>query len=201
MKEKLIWFVLVILIGGMITAGSAWIFYRQEVKAEALTVYGSVPPFSLTERSGRNITLDTLKGQIWVADFIFTNCAGTCPMMSSRMKELQDALENSPEVRLVSISVDPNRDTPEALSSYADRYGADPNRWLFLTGDEKRIHDLAKQGFMLGVESGDSENPILHSEKLVLVDRRSQIRGYFDSANPEERKRLMNAIRFIKAEN
>src|SRR5262245_9289536 len=95
--------------------------------------YGVVPDFSLLEAGGRQITLQEFQGKVWIADFIFTSCAGMCPMMTSEMRKIQDALPQ--EIRLVSFSVDPARDTPAVLNDYADRFGADRRRWSFVTGD------------------------------------------------------------------
>jgi protein SCO1/2 len=199
MKEKSIWFLLIVLIAGIISLGSYWVFFKQEMRLSGLPIYDTVPNFTLTERSGKNVSLDDLKGQVWVADFIFTNCADSCPMMSNRMKDLQEtAIQNG--VRLVSFTVDPNRDTTEVLKSYADQYGAQGDRWLFLTGKEEYIHQLAIKGFHLGVEKAQEENPILHSNKFVLVDRRGRIRGYYEDSTPEEKHEMIRAITALQKE-
>jgi protein SCO1 len=199
MKEKRIWFLFIVLLAGIISLGSYWVFFKQEMRRSGLPIYDTVPNFTLTERSGKNISLDDLKGQVWVADFIFTNCADICPMMSTRMKDLQGtAAEHG--IRLVSFTVDPNRDTAEVLKSYADQYGAQGDRWLFLTGKEQYIHQLAIKGFHLGVQREQQDNPILHSNKFVLVDRRGRIRGYFESETPEDKHRLIRAIEALQKE-
>jgi protein SCO1/2 len=199
MKEKGIWFLLIVLIAGIISLGSYWVFFKQEMKRSGLPIYDTVPYFKLTERSGKNVSLSDLKGQVWVADFIFTNCADSCPMMSNRMKDLQEtAIQNG--VRLVSFTVDPNRDTAEVLKAYADQYGAKGEQWLFLTGKEEYIHQLAIKGFHLGVEKAQEENPILHSNKFVLVDRRGRIRGYFEDSTPEEKHEMIRAITALQKE-
>lgn len=196
MKEKQIWFLLIVLMAGIISLGSYWVFFKQEMRRSGLPIYDTVPYFTLTERSGKSVSLSDLKGQVWVADFIFTNCADICPMMSMRMKDLQEnAAANG--IRLVSFSVDPDRDTPEVLKSYAEQYGAQGERWLFLTGKEQYIHQLALKGFHLGVEK---ENPILHSNKFVLIDRRGRIRGYYESGTPEGKSELIRAITALQKE-
>jgi cytochrome oxidase Cu insertion factor (SCO1/SenC/PrrC family) len=199
MKEKGIWFLLIVLIAGIISLGSYWVFFKQEMRRSGLPIYDTVPYFTLTERSGKNVSLSDLKGQVWVADFIFTNCADTCPMMSNRMKDLQEtAIQNG--IRLVSFTVDPNRDTTDVLKSYADQYGAQGDRWLFLTGKEQYIHQLAMNGFHLGVEKEQEQNPILPSNKFVLVDRRGRIRGYYEDSTPEEKHELIRAITALQKE-
>jgi protein SCO1 len=157
----------------------------------SLPVMFSLPDFSLTERSGNTVTLATLKGKVWIADFIFTNCAGPCPMMTRQMSGLQAALAGEPDVQLVTFTVDPARDTPERLTEYAQQFRAHPQRWLFLTGDKQAIYDLSTQGFKLaalveGDELATSDHPILHSTKFVLVDRQGQIRKYYDGTSAEE---------------
>ena len=147
--------------------------------------YGATPDFELTERSGRTVTAGDLAGKVWVADFIFTTCAGPCPLMSTHMAALQRATEDL-DVQLVSFSVDPERDTPEVLSEYAARYKADPERWLFLTGPKQALYDMIQKGFLLAVDDGsltEGGKPgpgiITHSVKFVLVDREGRIRGYY----------------------
>jgi len=145
-------------------------------------VLGDVPEFKLTERSGKTITRDSLRGKVWIADFIFTCCAGPCPIMSHRMAGVQAELDRLrwADVRLVSISVDPERDTPDVLEKYANKYGASKKQWLFLTGPKADIYDLSIRGFKVGLQDETAEDPIIHSTRFVLVDRRGRIRGYFD---------------------
>jgi protein SCO1/2 len=199
MKQRQIWFFLIILFAGIISLGSFYVFFKREMRGSGLPIYDTVPYFKLTERSGKQVSLPDLKGEVWVADFIFTNCADTCPIMSMRMKGLQEMAQTQ-GIRLVSFTVDPSRDTPNVLSSYADQYGADKNRWLFLTGKEDFIHSLAKQGFRLGVDKAGKETPILHSDRFVLVDRKGRIRGYFESGSEEGKKELVRAIEALQKE-
>ena len=123
---------------------------------EGLQVFGALPDFSLTERSGRNVTLADLREKVWIANFIYTHCTDTCPLQSARMAKLQDDFAGERDLRLVSITVDPARDTPRVLVGYAARYGADPQRWLFLTGEKQAIYALAQQGFHLSVEAPEA---------------------------------------------
>jgi protein SCO1/2 len=173
-------------LGGLLAAGAGLIL-RHERGAEP-EVLGTVPPFALVERSGRTVTRDELAGRPWVAGFIFTRCGGICPMMTARMKEIGAA---RPGLTLVSFSVDPGHDTPEVLRAYAARNGIG-ERWLLLTGEQERLHALARDGFHLAaaavpaeerVQGGDG--PFLHSSRLVLVDAQARIRGYYDSGDSE----------------
>lgn len=145
-----------------------------------------VPDFKLTERSGKPVSRDDLKGKVWVAAFVFTRCSGPCPQVTATMARLQKELDlaNSPDVRLVTFTVDPDKDTPNELKEYAARYQADPERWLFLTGmPEADLHRLLHDGFKVTAQraanpkAGDEFD---HSSRLAVVDRQGNIRGYFD---------------------
>jgi cytochrome oxidase Cu insertion factor (SCO1/SenC/PrrC family) len=159
--------------------------------ATANVDYGVVPDFSLVEAGGRQVTLQEFQGKVWIADFIFTSCAGMCPMMTSEMRKLQDALPK--DIRLVSFSVDPARDTPTVLNEYADRFGADRQRWSFVTGDRQSLYDLSIKGFKLGVDDkqGTEAEPITHSSRFVLIDKDARIRGYYGGSEDEDLKRLV----------
>jgi protein SCO1/2 len=118
---------------------------------DMLRPLGDVPDFVLYERGGQSVTKASLLGKVWVVDFIFTRCVDKCPLASSRMAQLQKVFAAEDAVRLVSITVDPEHDTPVVLRQYAENFGAHPQRWLFLTGDKERIYRLAREGFHLGV--------------------------------------------------
>jgi len=164
---------------------------------------GRLPGFTLTDQNGRPFGSRDLTGKVWVADFIFTACQQACPMLSERMAEVgKRARHLGPDFHLVSISVDPERDTPERLAAYAARYGANPIAWSFLTGPETAIQATVVAGFKVGAgkersgggaDGGPSFWEIFHGEKLVLVDRQMRIRGYFD-ATPEGIDQLMVAV-------
>ena len=157
--------------------------------SQPLPVLGTVPEFQLTDPAGRPFHSGALRAQVWIADFIFTSCAGACPQMSDRMSRFQKELPAS--IHFVSVSVDPARDTPAKLAEYAQRYGADTRRWHFLTGPAAEISSLAQKGFRLSVAEGaDPAEPIVHSQRFVLVDRDGRIRGYYLSDDPVQMKRL-----------
>lgn len=167
-------------------------------------VLGEVPAFSLTNRDGRTVTREDLAGGPWIADFIFTRCAASCPMMTMRMARLGRELPAG-AARLVSFTVDPAHDTPEALERYAASFKA-PASWLFLTGPEEELHRLSRQGFKLAVDpapppgTASPEEPILHSTRLVLVDGRGRIRGYYDAFDEEATKRLRQDVAALARE-
>lgn len=169
-----------------------------EKPLEGLGAFGMVPDFSLTERSGKPFGLVDLRDKVWIANFIYTHCEDTCPLQSAEMARLQDDLADKANVKLVSISVDPERDTPRALSRYAERFKADPDRWLFLTGKKKEIYHLAQEGFHLSAapapDVGQESDEILHSSRFVLVDGQ-QIRGYYESNDAEALGRLRRDLK------
>ncbi len=148
--------------------------------------FGAVPDFALKERSGRTVTRQDLLGKVWVASFVFTRCTLGCPQITATMKQLQDDLARYPGVLLVTFTVDPEHDDPGELARYAEHYGADPGRWLFLTGSEKEIYDLMEKGFHVSrpVQNQGKErtpgNEVRHDTHLVVVDAAGHVRGYFE---------------------
>ena len=172
----------------------------KQAGAADLQRYWQVPDFSLTERSGAAVTLADLKGKVWVADFFYSTCPGPCPMMTSRLSEIHKQLAGEGDVRVVSISTDPTKDTPEVLQAYAKNFGAS-DRWLFLTGDKDAIFSLAQQGFKLSVtEDPAAAEPITHSTKLVLVDRTGTVRGLYEGVGEDDSDRLVKDIQRLLAE-
>jgi protein SCO1/2 len=162
--------------------------------------FGELPEFSLTAVSSdgkaRPLTLAELKGRVWIADFVFTRCGGPCPALSARMAGLQKSLPA--EIGLLSVSVDPARDTPAALADYASKFEADPARWLFLTGPKDRVMALVIGGFKVPAAENakaPSEARVTHSARFVLVDKAGRLRGFFDSDEDSELASLKRAAR------
>jgi protein SCO1/2 len=152
------WLVLVLAIAlAAIAGGWAWYLLRTGrapgiQTLVGLQVFGTLPDFSLIERDRRTVTRSDLVGTVWVANFIYTQCTDTCPLQSARMAVLQRDFAGEPALRLLSITVDPTRDTPAILAKYAARYEADRSQWWFLTGDKPAIYALIQEGFRLSVE-------------------------------------------------
>lgn len=175
---------------------------RTRLSTPDLPVLGQVPPFSLTSQRGETVALDDLAGEPWIADFIFTRCALSCPMMTTRMAELDDG-RVAPEVHLVSFSVDPQHDTPEVLAEYADAFGAS-RRWHFLTGSKDEITELTLAGFHLALipdppaGTAPPEEPIVHSTRFVLVDGRGRIRGYYDGMTRDGVEQLERDAKLLR---
>jgi protein SCO1/2/putative membrane protein len=159
----------------------------------------SLGKFQLVERSGQITTEADLAGKVAIVSFIFTRCPLSCPRISTVMKSLQDRLENT-RVLLVSLSVDPDHDTPAVLDAYGKRFGARPDRWWFLTGSRPLIYELIERGFKLSVmanpASGADGNgeAISHSDRLALVDR-GRVAGLFDSKDPAALDALVASAR------
>jgi protein SCO1 len=153
--------------------------------------------FTLTERSGREVSAADLRGKVWIASFIFTRCSGPCPQVTAAMAKLQAEFASQPDVRLVTFTVDPEYDDPKILTQYAERFHADPDRWLFLTGKETDVYRLLRDGFKVGADRNTDPGAapgqaVNHDTHLAVVDRRGRVRGYFsalpdlESDNPDE---------------
>jgi protein SCO1 len=187
---------------------------KEESLLEGLKNYGTVPDFTFTERSGRKVGLADLKGKVWVAQFFYTHCTDICPLTVPQMGLLHLEYLNDPNfrsaVRFVSVTVDPERDTREVLRKYAGHFSADPDLWLFLTGDKEATIRLAQQGFKLGI--GEEANPpeiakktgekkeLFHSNRLILIDRKAEIRGYYSGLDAEAMVRLRRDLKTLLAE-
>ncbi len=176
-----------------------------------LPVYGQIADFSLTNQEGRVMSLADLRGHVWLGDIIFTQCAGPCPRMTREMKELQQGLPAASDAKLVTLTTDPGHDTPEILKRYAEKFGADPARWSFLTGTKSEIAKLAIDSLKLtAVEKKPEERETpedlwIHSTIFVIVDKRAQLRGVFETTgegiDPQEVKaRILKTVRQLEKE-
>ncbi len=161
---------------------------------EPLAEFNTVPNFQLVDQTGAPfLSAEQLAGKVWIADFIFTNCAGPCPRMGSQMKQVQTALADVMDVRFVSFTVDPKRDTPEVLAAYAKRFSAQRGRWFFLTGPMETLNDLSLNAFMLAKLTGEAD----HSTRFALVDRRSRVRKYYQTTDADSLPNLINDARAL----
>jgi cytochrome oxidase Cu insertion factor (SCO1/SenC/PrrC family) len=160
----------------------------------------TLPEFSLLERDGSTVTRETLAGAPWIADFIFTHCAAYCPRLTARMRQLRSDLP--PGVRSVSITVDPERDTPAVLAEYARSWKVEGSDWLFLTGEKEAIWSLIRKGFLLPVEENPEveASPILHSNRFALVDGQGRIRGTYEAFDEEAMARLRSDLAAVLRE-
>lgn len=176
---------------------------RPKPQESPLPKLQKVPHFALQHHDGDVRTLEDLAGKPWVADFVFTRCPGVCPIMTRRMKELVDDM---PEglAHYVSVSVDPAHDTPQVLKEYAEKNGAGED-WFFLTGEEETVYSLIRDGFLLALDPSpgqenpgqEGQEPIVHSNRFVLVDSEGWIRGYYNSFNEEELAKLRQDLKSL----
>src|SRR5881394_264478 len=167
------------------------LLFRQSV-APDLPMLGELPAFSLVAEDGKPFRKGDLLGRVWIADFVFTSCADACPRLQAKMKKIQDRLvplEQGGNIGLLSISVDPERDTPQKLKEYGEIFGARPGLWRSLTGEQKEVERTVVKGFHTamakmprpGADPHLEAFDIMHGERLVLVDRTGRIRGYYDA--------------------
>jgi protein SCO1/2 len=155
-----------------------------------LPILGTAPEFQFTERSGEAFDNNNMQGKIHIVNFFFTTCVGPCPIMNARVAELYQKYSTTDQVRFVSISVDPKRDSLSVLQKYAEDMGVVDGRWLFLRGEIEEVHRVSEEGFMLA-----GELPTIHSTKLILVDKNKNIRGYYDSFDEENLRLLTTHVR------
>lgn len=181
------------------TAAGLWWRRQALVVVEPPPVYLDVPAFAFTRHDGRSFGLADLRGKTWVGDFIFTTCTGICPGMTQRMNRLRK--EGPAGVHYVSFTVDPETDTPEVLARYAAPFGPGDD-WAFLTGARDALHGFARDGVKLDVfETPKGEpapdGPFMHSGRFFLVDGQARIRGYYESGDDDDMRRLLDDLRQI----
>ena len=185
---------------------------RQTERRQKLPVWGQVADFTLTNQNGHAVTLADLRGKIWIAAIIFTTCPGPCRTMTREMKDLQDTLPPGPEPKLISLTTFPELDTPPILKAYAEKYGADFNRWSFLTGSKAQIAMLATNSLGLTAAEkipAERESPydlFIHSTYLVLVDRQRRLRGVFQTVGEgvdfqQVKKEILQAVKELERES
>jgi protein SCO1/2 len=171
-----------------------------------LPVLFRVPDFALTNQDGQRITLDSLRAQVWLADIIFTRCSGPCPAMARRTAELQGLINPQWPVKFVTLTTDPDYDTPAVLRAHGQRYGAQSGRWHFLTGPKKEVVQLAVHGLKLTAldkDPGQQETPtdlFIHSTQFILVDGQGQARAVFENEDAEMPGKVMKALQRLLTE-
>jgi cytochrome oxidase Cu insertion factor (SCO1/SenC/PrrC family) len=182
---RTLWLGLGLLLGFL---GLAYLLSLAEFKRQhALPVIGSVAAFTLTNQDGKVTTLADLSNRVWVADIIFTRCAGPCPIITGHMKSLEDALPKTSDARLVTLTTDPDYDTPAMMKIYGERFGADFSRWMFLTGTKAEIGALGAGSLKLSAvpkPPADQTNAVdlfIHTTIFVIVDKHARLRGSFET--------------------
>jgi protein SCO1/2 len=192
--------------------GLAYLLSLAELKEHPLPLLGQVSDFTLTNQDGKITTLADLSNHVWVADIIFTRCAGPCPRMTAQMKSLQNLLPAKNEAKLVTLTTDPDNDTPAVMKKYGERFNADFNRWIFLTGTKKEIAGLASGSLKLSavpVPLDDQKSVadlFIHTTIFVVVDKHARLRGIFETGGEGVdwtnvvQPRLLTTIRHLETE-
>jgi protein SCO1 len=188
---------------GLVIAAIVGAYIVSKYSNQPLPIYDTVPQFTLTDQNSQAVSLESLRGQIWLADVIFTRCPSQCLRLSAHMKELQTKLPQ--DIKIVSLTTDPGYDTPPVLKKYSSSFSQRDN-WLFLSGDKRVINDVAVNGLKLAVQEtpeNERENPndlFIHSTKFVLVDGSGRVRGYFDGDNPQSTPEILSAVKTLEKE-
>ena len=163
--------------------------------------YHKISDFSLTNQNGETVTQSKYDNKIYVADFFFTTCQSICPIMTKNMKDIQDKLIKDSEVLLLSHTVFPEIDSVEVLKKYAVENQVIDSKWDLVTGDKKEIYDLARKSYLAAKDNSFGEYEMIHTENFVLIDKKKQIRGFYDGTNMEEIDRLYKDIKILKNSN
>jgi protein SCO1/2 len=206
-KSKVEWLVWVVMGGTILAIGVAFLLELHPSGPRLPVLFEKLPPFALTNQAGEIIGNSTLQDQVWVADVIFTRCAGLCATLTKQMGQLQAALPAGAPIKLVSLTADPEYDSAERLRRYADQAGAGPGRWQFLTGDKKQIYELAVDGLKFVVrentpgERQSDADLFLHSERFVLVDKKGRVRAYYDGTDTNSIPQIVSAAKRLMREN
>ncbi|MBC7865811.1 MAG: SCO family protein [Bacteroidia bacterium] len=165
------------------------------------TIYHTVGNFSFTNQFGETVSEKNTSGKIYVADFFFASCQSICPIMSKRMGRLQDAFKSDPEFLILSHTVNPMNDTVEVLNEYGKKYGALKGKWNLLTGEKKKIYDIARDGYLVNALQDDgTPEGFLHSELFLLIDKQKRIRGMYDGTDSMQVEKLISDVKVLKTE-
>lgn len=163
--------------------------------------YHTIADFSLVNQNGDTVTQDTYKDKIYVADFFFTTCQTICPIMTDHMGQIQNKIMDDTEVMLLSHTVTPEIDTVAQLKRYAKKKGVNDKKWNLVTGDKKVIYELARKSYLAVKENGDGGPfDMIHTENFMLIDKKRQIRGFYDGTKSEDIDRLLDDIAILKEE-
>ncbi|MGB5393313.1 MAG: SCO family protein [Lutimonas sp.] len=166
-----------------------------------ITKNHKIADFILLNQNGDTITQENFKDKIYVADFFFTRCQTICPVMAVNMAELQNYFIDDPEIKFLSHSVTPVMDSVPMLKDYANKKGAIDGKWDLTTGDKKHIYNLARKSYFAVLDEGDGgDQDFIHTEQFILVDKKKQIRGYYDGTDKNEMQRIIKDIEILKKE-
>jgi protein SCO1/2 len=190
---------------GAVIAGVLVTYLGQRSVRSELPVYQQISSFALTNQHAQPVTLETLRGQVWIANIIFTRCAGPCAKLTRQMHDVQAAMPATAPLRFISLTADPKFDTPEVLREYATRFQADPTRWFFLTGNKPDVYRLAIDELKLTVIDNEKnrapdEDLFIHSQKFVVVDAAGHVRAYIEGDEPATVDQLVRTAKALLKE-
>ncbi|MBO3115130.1 SCO family protein [Winogradskyella sp. DF17] len=164
--------------------------------------YHTISDFKLINQNGEIVTQDTYKDKIYIADFFFTTCQTICPIMTDHMYQIQKEIINDDDVMLLSHSVTPKIDSVAQLKRYAKKKGVIDRKWNLVTGDKKQIYELARKSYLAVKTDGNGDQyDMIHTENFMLIDKKRQIRGFYDGTNPEDIERLLEDLAVLKNES
>ena len=203
----------IFLISFFILLGIAFLGYYYKVnltgKKSTLPIVGTeqnhhISPFSFTNQDGKTITEKDIDGKIAVVSYFFATCKGICPRMNENMAKVYTAFKGNSNVMILSHTVDPKKDTVEALKAYSLRFDADPKQWMFLTGDKKKLYDMARYSYLISAEDDTAgvsvDNDFIHDKHYSLVDRHGRIRGFYDGLEQSDINKLIADINVLLSE-
>jgi protein SCO1/2 len=173
------------------------IFGPKDVNANGDTIYHTIPPFSFINQEGKIITDKNLDNKIFVANFFFATCPTVCPKMNENLRGIVENYKDVNNIRFLSFTVNPERDSVPVLAEYAQKRNADPGKWWFLTGNKDSIYTLAGEGFKLMAAKGKTADDFFHDQNLVLVDKEKRIRGFYDGLDDNDIRKLNDEIKVL----
>lgn len=175
--------------------------WPQSLDAKGDTIYQTIPPFSFTNQEGNTITEKDLEGKIYVAAFFFASCQGTCPKITTQLARVQERFKAVRDLRILSFTVDPDRDSVKALEEYGMKFMVKPGKWHLLTGEKNKLYELATKGFFANAGEGmEGTEEFIHTENVMLIDKERKVRGMYTGTDPKEIERLMDEITVLLTE-
>lgn len=203
----------IFLIAFFLILGTLFVWFsvgQYKNQPEPLPVLGPpghrVTDFAFTDQEGRTITKADVDGKVYIVEYFFTTCKGICPKMNENMSKVYEAYRGNSDVKILSHTVDPYKDTVAAMKAYSLRFDADPEQWHFLTGDKRKLYDAARFNFLVTAADDttlvDISSDFIHTDRFILVDRDSYIRGQYEGTDSVEVKQLIKDIDILlKEEN
>ncbi len=207
-KKTTIFLISFFMLLGVIFLGYAYKVMHEQ-KTLALPIVGNdqnhhIAPFSFTNQDGKTITNEDVKGKICVVEFFFATCKGMCPKMNENMVTVSKAFRGNKNVLILSHTVDPIKDTAKALKEYSLRFDADPAQWMFLTGDKKKLYDMARYSYLISAEDDTAgvsiDKDFIHDKHYTLVDGYGRVRGFYDGLNPGDVNKMIGDINALLKE-